>query len=401
MKKLLPILIIAFSLGGVMYHSYGATTQTLTEQLKNKSYQEKAAIKSKAIAKIKMDGLYVKNGIYIEIVGPVEEIVAGGQTGVQFYARAWKNGKALGLGDGSIETEHFRIFNPPILVDDPNGTIVRTWTDKDGTHELRLREDPAEAIKEILYANIVSTGKENTKIIPGSIGHTTDTFFPAAGANSPVDGHVYRETSAAGVEIFTTIIAGNGTAADALSAVLSGPELQTAGVGYDGKFRDLMRGLWGFNTSTLGTDTITSATISFVVNLNARDGGDFDVVIVPTSPASASNLATTDYQNAYTRTSYGSKTLSTFTDDNTTYNDITLNAAGIAYINKSGNTFFGGMSSYDFNQSYTPAWAANKESRMRHRTADEAGTSKDPKLTVVHNAVATTPVTPAYFDILE
>ena len=35
-----------------------------------------------------------------------------------------------------------RIFNPPILVDDPAGDIVRTWTDEDGiVRTRRMRED--------------------------------------------------------------------------------------------------------------------------------------------------------------------------------------------------------------------------------------------------------------------
>src|SRR3989344_2016473 len=40
--------------------------------------------------------------------------------GIEILARAWKDGKQLGFGkDGSVEIERFKIFNPPILVDDP------------------------------------------------------------------------------------------------------------------------------------------------------------------------------------------------------------------------------------------------------------------------------------------
>lgn len=40
-----------------------------------------------------------------------------------------------------------RFRNPPILVDDPTGDIVRTWTDSQGVEQTRtLREDPDQAL---------------------------------------------------------------------------------------------------------------------------------------------------------------------------------------------------------------------------------------------------------------
>jgi len=43
------------------------------------------------------------------------------------------------------------VVNPPILVDDPAGDIVRTWTDRDGVEQTRtLREDLRAALREVI-----------------------------------------------------------------------------------------------------------------------------------------------------------------------------------------------------------------------------------------------------------
>jgi hypothetical protein len=52
--------------------------------------------------------------------------------GKVFSQNVWSNPK-LGLGkDGSVEIERFRFFNPTILVDDPNGSVVRECGPKHG-----------------------------------------------------------------------------------------------------------------------------------------------------------------------------------------------------------------------------------------------------------------------------
>lgn len=119
----------------------------------------------------------------MEIIGEVKEININGQSGIELFAKAWKGDKQLGFGkDGSVEIERFRIFNPPILVDDPNGDIVREWTDEK-TGELKqrkLREDPIEAIRQTVAHNVKIVGKENAQIVIGKIGNTTSTFYPDA-----------------------------------------------------------------------------------------------------------------------------------------------------------------------------------------------------------------------------
>ena len=135
-----------------------------------KNASEKAQIKSREIAKRDFKGEYTNTqyGVKVAIIGEVKEININGQSGIELFAKAWRGDKQLGFGkDGSVEIERFRIFNPPILVDDPNGDIVREWTDKETglLKQRKLREDPLQAIKEVIAHNVTLVGKDNGKIV--------------------------------------------------------------------------------------------------------------------------------------------------------------------------------------------------------------------------------------------
>src|SRR3990167_3637881 len=122
--------------------SFGLIMYMLNKTIQNKSAIEKSRIKSQEIGKLNLTGEYsnFQYGLRIEIISKVEAIEVGGSHGIELFAKAWKNGKQMGFGkDGSVEIERFRIFNPPILVDDPNGTIIREWID-DMTKEKRQRK---------------------------------------------------------------------------------------------------------------------------------------------------------------------------------------------------------------------------------------------------------------------
>ena len=93
-------------------------------KLEGKSARERADIKAAEIVNSDPKGTYqdATYGLRIEI-----QSVAKIDGGVEVFARAWRGATPLGFGeDGSVEIERFRIFNPPVLVDDPNGrTSVR------------------------------------------------------------------------------------------------------------------------------------------------------------------------------------------------------------------------------------------------------------------------------------
>ena len=165
----------------------------IKDLLENKSSKEKANIKATELAKLDFVGEYTdaKYGIKIEIQS-LDKI----EGGIEIFARAWKGDKQLGFGaDGTVDIERFRIFNPPILVHDPNGDIVRNFTDKDGNvKQLKLREDAKQAILDTLAHTIKVIGKTDTNIKAGSIGNTTSTFYPDSGnpGSVTVDGTMYH-----------------------------------------------------------------------------------------------------------------------------------------------------------------------------------------------------------------
>src|SRR3990167_1831357 len=122
--------------------------------LVNKDLHERANIKASEIVKQKFSGQYFdeKYGIAVEVLS-ISKI----ERGVEVLARAWKGDKQLGFGaNGSVEWERFRFFNPPVLVPDPNGDVIKEQTDeRSGEIKVRrLREDPEAALKQILAETI-------------------------------------------------------------------------------------------------------------------------------------------------------------------------------------------------------------------------------------------------------
>src|SRR3990167_4725754 len=97
----------------------------INELLQNKTAIEKSRIKSEEISKLNHIGTYddLRYGLKVEIQS-LKAIEVNGSHGVEIMARAWKGTKQLGFVDGTVEIERFRIFNPPIVVDDPNGDII-------------------------------------------------------------------------------------------------------------------------------------------------------------------------------------------------------------------------------------------------------------------------------------
>lgn len=76
----------------------------------------------------------------------IDSVTIEGDT-IRVEVRVEINGEPVNLGSFAV----LNIKNPPILVDDPAGDIIRTWVDPNGvTQERRLREDVLEALKQIV-----------------------------------------------------------------------------------------------------------------------------------------------------------------------------------------------------------------------------------------------------------
>ena len=87
-----------------------------------KTPEEKAILKAEAVAAVTV-GVFNCDGFDIEVVGEITQVPNGG---IQLFAKASENGNPVGFGkDGTVEIERFKIYNPPILIDDINGDIFR------------------------------------------------------------------------------------------------------------------------------------------------------------------------------------------------------------------------------------------------------------------------------------
>src|SRR3990167_11140747 len=166
----------------------------IADLLVGKTAREKANLKGQEIAKLFKVPKTQVGDYWIEIT----ELKAI-ENGVELYARAWDAHGQIGFGkDGSVDLERFVFINPPILVNDPNGSIIRESLDDNGkVRQRKLREDPKQALLESLAHTIsVKTQKFNdSKIIAGKLGNTTTTVYPDAGSGggTTIDGQVIRE----------------------------------------------------------------------------------------------------------------------------------------------------------------------------------------------------------------
>ena len=209
---------------------------------------------------------------------------------------------------------------------------------------------------------------------------TTTTFFPDPNVESTsVDGEVGKNDSS---DYTTTHDAATGTAVNDSSGVISvWNTICTTPVYY------IYRGFLLFDTSSIpDTDTISSATFSAQGDAGGgTSNGDTDsIAVVASTPASNTALATADYDAVGTTqlsTGIGIGSIST-----AAYNDWVLNATGIANISTTGVSKFALRTTKDISAT-TPTNTVTC-TYAHFESADNAGTSVDPKLVVTHEAAA-------------
>jgi len=112
--------------------------------------------------------------------------------------------------------------------------------------------------------------------------------------------------------------------------------------GADGAYGISRVGL-GFNTSSIpDTATITAAKIQLYPTSIIGNADTTSANVVSFAPADPSNMVSADYTRTKWGTAkWGSITLATLAANLNVYNDITLDANGIANISKTGITTFG------------------------------------------------------------
>jgi len=346
--------------------------------------KEKGSLKGCEISKLGSIPRIQRVGYDIEIVSmnPIEK-------GVEMFVRAWDVNGQIGFGrEGTVDIERFVIINPPILVDDPNGNIIRP-----GTGDIvgrKLREDLQESLLQVLEHTIKVKQQKfgSEKIVTGKKGNTTSTFFPAAGLNSPIDGYCGREPTS---ENLGTIRAGAGTFASDTSAEVHYTRLRASAT--TDEYDNLYRGIVLFDTSSISTDdTIDSATQSLFTHTSGKNNGlsgeasaNSVRVLMANTPGDDADLVSADY-GQFGTTDFGrGAQQDAITEE--AYDDITVNSSGLSDIAQgSGLTRWGHQYGWDFDNTETGlTWSSGGIQSIVIRTADTAGTSSDPKLVVEHS----------------
>jgi len=359
-----------------------------------RSRKERATIKGAEIARIDMAKRYERPGrLQIEIV-KLEPI----EGGVVVYARAFHRGRQIGFGEGGVvDIERFPIYNPPILVPDENGDIVRVGTGEDGQETAyRFREDPEEAILQVIEHNIsVMTNIHGPKNIqPGRIGSTTSTFYAAAG-----DGFAWARK-------------------DSWSDVVNSPNASTKSGSTSGQFSHIdtedpiyavnwpdgssgnhygARLFFPFDTSALpDTDTISAATFSAWLNSKALGSGGQAALqyarLVQSTQASGTAIVANDY-GAVGSTAGSATDINVNAASTGAYQNLTLNSTGRGWISKTGYTKFALRSGWDITNTQPSSSNYANNNAGVWAMSETSGTTNDPKLVVEHataNAVPTT-----------
>ena len=343
--------------------------------LKTKNAKERTSMKSDEIVRTVLPGIFTdsENGFTITIES-IEKI----EDGVSIYASASRGGKPVGFLDGTVEVEHFIFINPPVMVDDASGPITIDSMDAEGNIAPRkLRVDGQAAIISALAHTMSRVAKDDSKLVRGKRGNTTTTVY--AGAAGTADELLRRGTNVN--ESWGTIRAGAGN--NNIDANC-GPNVLADTT--SNQWDVLDRCGYTFDTSSIpDTDAIDSATISFygVSLTNGVTGMSTNVVSF--SPASDSNFVNADYNTFGTTKFATDKAVSGWGVES--YNDFALNSSGLANISKTGISKFGHVFKEDADNT-APTWVSGAQTLPNAYDSTNAGTTKDPKLVVVHSATA-------------
>lgn len=321
------------------------------------------------IVKIKkIDNL--KTGKYTISINKIRKI----DNGIELYLKAFKYTRRIGFGkQGKIETERIKIINPPVFIDSTN------WDKEFISSHKRLKiedhryliEDPKQALIDTILRVIKIIGKNDKKIISGSIGNTTTVVYSNAGG----DGGVY-----AGGDTWSNI---RGAASGTNEAS------ETTGACYSEDSGDVWmeRVFLPFDTSSLpDTDTISSATIQLYGTGKWDNDNDSEayVAIVQSTQASPTSLADGDFDAIGTTAFSDELDISSYNTSG--FNTFTLNSSGIANISKTGYSQFALREGHDLEN--IPVAGGAGISGVTNRMADYTGTTSDPILTIVHAADA-------------
>src|SRR3990167_2639625 len=270
-----------------------ASPQQINKCIGELNVNEKASIKGIEIAKIKSPRIK-KGDVDIEIVD-----IKNTENKLEVFARAWDSNGQIGFGDGSVDIERFVFFTDGggnygnlrwLVVADPFGDILVDYIDLDGNpYTVKYREDPKEVIlREVSDAVRVSKKHGADKIVFGKIGNTILTAHPQPSTGTaPIDG----TPQVFGVnQTFPNIRANSGVAGGINNTAAINTVTKLRSSSTTDQFNYMDRPGFGFNTSSIGTDVIDSATFSLAGTGTAEETtlDDTDIDLTSFTPADGS-----------------------------------------------------------------------------------------------------------------
>ncbi len=223
------------------------------------------------------------------------------------------------------------------------------------------------------------------KLLPGQpVFAVTSTFYPDPSVETTsVDGYVQNIASSATMATACTTARGayaSGGAGD------TGITHTLIGQGIDGGYTKLcylFRTFLLFDTSSLPDSAIITAT-TMSVYVTSVVGQVIYIQPYSSSPASNTAITTTDWPSVGS-TAYASAIL-TSSLTTSAYNGFTFNSTGIAAVSLTGITKTSLRTDYDFG-TFTPP-ADSTQNGANISSADETGTSQDPKLDVTYTSTS-------------
>ena len=311
--------------------------------------------------------------------------------GIEVFARAWKNDEQLGFGkDGSVDIERFLVYDPPALVFEGYEYSTSTEVTATSSEEVVVKtpilvEDPELALRTVLGQNVAMVGKENTTIIPNKVGNTTSTFYPdPTPETSSVDGFVGTDTESTWNAVHDATTGGNGNDTGSFTRVRSDF--------FSGPFYVIYRTAMTFDTGTIGSDGVDSATASIYARavLDNEDDGNNFLSIVQSSLATTTVVALADFDvigDAIDNPTEGHTTANRAdlgSVSTSAYTDFPFNSTGEGWIQTTGITQLGVREGHDILDDPSNAGISG----ITMEAAEQTGSSKDPKLVVEHSAAA-------------
>ena len=146
-------------------------------------------------------------------------------------------------------------------------------------------------------------------------------------------------------------------------------------------------GVFGFDTSIIGTDTADSGTFS-VYGQSVVDNLDQGMGLMLATLASHTAVAASDWANRDT-TAQSDTSIDMGSFSTSAYNDYALNSTGLGNVATGGVTEYTTAVSADIGSGTEPTWGSGTNAEVVGYFAEQSGTSNDPKLVIEYSSAFT------------